>query len=242
MQFLKLPHELITDTNISANEFRIYTYLLSLYNTSKQCAYPSIETISDNLNISISTVKRSIKRLVHIGYMIVEKKKGAAGNYNTYRKLKHTVTNVVQTAKKVAGTVIQSVVNSNLEVAKHIVGLGNDQSNIRREVEEISPFTIEHQQKISLVLKQGIKLTDKQMWLIGDMELDMLREYIRIFKKKKGRKFALLINLYIDIAEKNDIEISMDMERYLKGTYIRMSTEEKETQRALAELNLYGVP
>lgn len=31
MQFLKLSYELIT-----ANEFRIYTYLLSLYNTEKK--------------------------------------------------------------------------------------------------------------------------------------------------------------------------------------------------------------
>ena len=35
MQFLKLSYELITDKNITANEFRIYTYLLSLYNTEK---------------------------------------------------------------------------------------------------------------------------------------------------------------------------------------------------------------
>lgn len=36
MQFLKLSYELITDKNITANEFRIYTYLLSLYNTEKK--------------------------------------------------------------------------------------------------------------------------------------------------------------------------------------------------------------
>lgn len=39
MQFLKVAHELITDTNITSNEFIIYTYLLSLYNNEKQCAY-----------------------------------------------------------------------------------------------------------------------------------------------------------------------------------------------------------
>lgn len=42
MQFLKLAHELITDKNITSNEFRIYTYLMSLYNKEKKCAYPSI--------------------------------------------------------------------------------------------------------------------------------------------------------------------------------------------------------
>ena len=30
----------MADKNITANEFRIYTYLLSLYNVEKQCSYP----------------------------------------------------------------------------------------------------------------------------------------------------------------------------------------------------------
>lgn len=110
------------------------------------------------------------------------------------------------------------------------------------ESEEISPYTIEHKQKISLVLKQDIKLTEKQMWLIGDMELETLREAIRLFKKKNGRKFALLINLYLDIAEKNNIEVSKDIEKYLCGSYIRMTPEEREIQQALRELELYGIP
>ena len=59
MQFLKLSTDLITDKNITSNEFRIYTYLLSLYNEEKQCSYPSIDVISERLNISISTVKEA---------------------------------------------------------------------------------------------------------------------------------------------------------------------------------------
>lgn len=86
MKFLKLSHDLIIDTNITSNEFRIYTYLLSLYNENKKCAYPSIETISNRLNISVATVKRSIKKLVELVYMVIEKKKGVVGNYNTYKK------------------------------------------------------------------------------------------------------------------------------------------------------------
>lgn len=76
MQFLKLSHELITDKNITSNEFRIYTYLLSLYNADKQCSYPSIEVISERLNISISTVKRSIKDLKNLNIFLYKKEKG----------------------------------------------------------------------------------------------------------------------------------------------------------------------
>lgn len=95
MQFLKLSTDLITDTNITSNEFRIYTYLLSLYNAEKQCSYPSIDVISERLNISISTVKRSIKSLAKLGYIAIEKRKGLAGNFNIYKKLKHLISNVV---------------------------------------------------------------------------------------------------------------------------------------------------
>ncbi|AMN35494.1 helix-turn-helix domain-containing protein [Clostridium perfringens] len=91
IQFLKLDMSLITDKNINANEFRIYTYLLSLYNENKKCAYPSLETISENLNISLSTVKRAIKHLSELRYISIEKKKAQIGNHNIYTKLKHLI-------------------------------------------------------------------------------------------------------------------------------------------------------
>ena len=93
ISFFKLDTNLITDTTINANEFRIYTYLLSLYNQEKKCAYPSLETISTKLNISLSTVKRAIKHLAELGYISVEKKKGKIGNYNIYKRLRHLISN-----------------------------------------------------------------------------------------------------------------------------------------------------
>ena len=74
IQFLQLDFNLITDTRITSNEFRIYAYLLSLYNDNKKCSYPSLETIANKLNISLTTVKKSIKRLAELGYMKIEKK------------------------------------------------------------------------------------------------------------------------------------------------------------------------
>lgn len=91
IQFLQLAHQLVTDTNITANEFRIYTYLLTLYNDEKKCSYPSLETISNKLNISLTTVKKSIKRLVELGYMKIEKKKTDRGFYNTYTSFKNMI-------------------------------------------------------------------------------------------------------------------------------------------------------
>ncbi|MGG7213569.1 hypothetical protein ACQPUY_08110 [Clostridium nigeriense] len=41
IQFLKLSYELITDKAINTYEFRIYVYLMSLYNKEKGCSFPS---------------------------------------------------------------------------------------------------------------------------------------------------------------------------------------------------------
>lgn len=91
IQFLQLDFNLITDTRITSNEFRIYAYLLSLYNDNKKCSYPSLETIANKLNISLTTVKKSIKRLAELGYMKIEKKKADRGFFNTYTSFKNMI-------------------------------------------------------------------------------------------------------------------------------------------------------
>ena len=92
VQFLLLDKNLITDTNISDKEYRIYTYLLYLYNADKKGSYPSLETISNALNISVTTVKKSIKNLVNLGYMKIEKEKCSKGYFNIYKGFKHLIT------------------------------------------------------------------------------------------------------------------------------------------------------
>lgn len=92
VQFLLLDKNLITDTNISDKEYRIYTYLLYLYNAEKKGSYPSLETISNALNISVTTVKKSIKNLVNLGYMKIEKEKCSKGYFNIYKNFKHLIT------------------------------------------------------------------------------------------------------------------------------------------------------
>lgn len=114
MQFLKLSYELITDKNITSNEFRIYTYLMSLYNDKQGCSFPSIEVIAERTTISMATVKRSIKNLVELGYMIVEKQKAKIGNFNKYTNFKHLVLDK-ESAKKTEIKKVSSV-DSNGEV------------------------------------------------------------------------------------------------------------------------------
>ena len=235
MSYFKLSNELIRDKNINSNEFRIYVYLMSLYNEEKGCSFPSLDTIAEGTNTSKATVNRAIKTLVKLGYMTIVKKRRVAGNFNTYKDFKHMVkVNTVKTT----------------EEPKQQENKDNDKDDDNKpngggkqiDFDEVLEYSQEHQQKINLVLKQGIKLTSKQMFLLGDMDLEVLRKAIFKFKKKCGKYFSLLLNLYIDEAEQTNVYISRLIERYLKGSYIRMSKEERETQQALRELELYGVP
>ena len=234
MQFLKVPYELITDTKITSNEFRVYTYLMSRFNESKNCAYPSTDVIAVKIGISVRTVITCIKNLVKLGYMKITKKKGIYGNYNEYSELKYLIGTKEENkvpAKKEPKTVSDCKEKGiQLEIPK-----------VDEEVQELSEYTKAHQQKISLVQKLGIKLTEKQKDIIGDFDLEILRESIRTFKKKKGKFFSFLMNLYLDIANKNNEEVSRDIEKYLCGSYIKLTPEEVETQRALMELEQYGV-
>lgn len=91
IQFLKLSHELITDKAINTYEFRIYVYLMSLYNKEKGCSFPSQETIAEKLSIGLTTVKKSIKRLSNLGYIKIEKQKKKIGHYNKYSNFKHLI-------------------------------------------------------------------------------------------------------------------------------------------------------
>ena len=223
MQFLKLPYELITDNNITSNEFRIYTYLLSRYNEEKQCAYPSMEVISEKINISLRTVKTCIKNLVKLGYMTIEKKKGVNGNYNEYKNLKHLIKGVVKSETK------EEVKK---EIRKPLIVSDCKESGVQMEIEEISPYTREHQQKISLVLKQNVKLTEKQMWLIGYMDLEILRKAVFRFRKTtKTNTFAFLLECYFSECSLNGVEPSKDLQRYSGNMFIPVSEEYLENQR-----------
>ena len=96
IRFLKVDLDLIEDENLTANELRVYLYLLTKYNTEKKCAYPSLETISEKINMSLSTVKRAIKKLEELEYVTVEKRKGLSGNFNIYKDMKHLIDNIIK--------------------------------------------------------------------------------------------------------------------------------------------------
>ena len=218
MQFLKLSHELITDKNITSNEFRIYTYLLSLYNADKQCSYPSIEVISERLNISISTVKRSIKRLEELEYISIEKRKGLAGNFNIYKKLKHLIEAKVTNKKDKA---LKVGVDSNGE--KPLDG----QVHIEEVLEGEQAPEVTKQDIIdnhnNVRMARAATNIDKSKFakkILSLADEELVREAIRNFKKKKGKSATFLIKLLVDEYYKQGISLSSQLMNLLKRDYL----------------------
>ena len=216
MQFLKLSTDLITDTNITSNEFRIYTYLLSLYNIEKQCSYPSIDVISERLNISISTVKRSIKKLSELGYIAIEKRKGLAGNFNIYKKLKHLieakVTNKKDKALKVGvDSNGEKPLNGQISVEEALQNI-EEESKVKSKQDSIDNHN-------NVRMARAVTNIDnsnfaKKILSMADEEL--LREAIRNFKKRRGRNATFLIQMLVDEYYKAGIKFSQGMLNLLK--------------------------
>lgn len=202
MQFLKLSYELITDKNITANEFRIYTYLLSLYNTEKNCSYPSLEAISKNLGICLSTVKKSIKRLEELGYIKIQKRKGLAGNFNIYKNLKH----IVNINKKAIKTK-EIVKKLNDKVSYNDENKENDTNNISNDKDAKSDEIENNHNKnnidshINVSLARAVTNVDNSNFakkILSLANTEIVRETIKIFKKKRGETPTFLISLMID--------------------------------------------
>ena len=130
IQFLQIDFNLITDTKITSNEFRIYAYLLSLYNDNKKCSYPSLETIANKLNISLTTVKKSIKRLAELGYMKIEKKKTDRGFFNTYTSFKNMIKKKInkKSSKKAKVNKVTPVDLKEIEVISNETGLEKEKA------------------------------------------------------------------------------------------------------------------
>ena len=77
--FTNILNKLITDKNISTAEYRILCYLLMRAGNQDNC-YPSLNIISADTDISLSTVKRAIPELVKKGYLKKINRKTAHGS------------------------------------------------------------------------------------------------------------------------------------------------------------------
>jgi DNA-binding MarR family transcriptional regulator len=69
--------------DITANEYRVATYIAFRMNGVDQCSWPSQETIADDLGLSRETVNRITRSLKQKGVLTIEG--GKTGTSNVYR-------------------------------------------------------------------------------------------------------------------------------------------------------------
>lgn len=207
IRFLKVDLDLIEDENLTANELRVYLYLLTKYNTEKKCAYPSLETISEKINMSLSTVKRAIKKLEELEYVTVEKRKGLSGNFNIYKDMKHLIDNITKNKE------VNTEENVNQEIITIEKSTGEDIAPI-----ETTENKINNHQNVRLA--RSVTNIDKSKFgktVLTMCDEEIVREAIRSFKTKKGKSATFLIQLVVDEYFKAKVNFSNKLLNLLKS-------------------------
>lgn len=237
--FVMVKDDLLADKNINSNEFRVYTYLMRMYNDEKKYAFPSIKTISENSNLSESSVKRAVKKLEKIGYLTIEKKQGVAGNFNVYKNFKHLVTRA-EAELKAENEKNRSKEEIKVEVKEEAKSKIINHSAERLEQTEASREVIPPQNSEAAADKTLTKTEIKQKEIDNNSNVRMaravtdidksnfaktvlsiadetlVREAIRNFKNKKGKNATFLITILVDEYFKNSIQFPTKMFNLLK--------------------------
>ena len=69
-----VPLQILEDENLTSQEKLIFVVLRSFANPHTNVVFPSRKTIAKLASVSVSSVKRSINKLVEKGYLIKEKR------------------------------------------------------------------------------------------------------------------------------------------------------------------------
>lgn len=210
MSFVMIDRNLITDKNITASEYRVHTYLLLMYNENKACAFPSIETMADELCMSQSTVKRCVKKLEKLGYLEVNKRKGLAGNFNTYKNLKYFIDRKNINKKADAKATIINEKNAKEEVSTFEADLLED---VRTDEQ------IELDNNVNVRLARSVTNIDKSNFakvILSMANEALVREAIRSFKNKNGKSATFLISILVDEYFKASVKFPIKMLNMLR--------------------------
>lgn len=188
--FVMIERKLVTDNKINGNEFRVHSFLLMMYNENKGYAFPSIEFISKEVNMSESTVKRCINKLQELGYVEISKRKGLAGNFNIYSKLKHLITRKNKNVNTPAEAKIEATIINDENMDKF-----DEVEDSRTESER------ELDNNINVRLARSVTNIDKSNFakiILSMADERLTREAIRNFKAKKGKSATFLISILVD--------------------------------------------
>lgn len=186
-----------------------------------------MEAISKNLGICLSTVKKSIKRLEELGYIKIQKRKGLAGNFNIYKNLKHIV-NINKKAiktKEIVKKLNDKVFYKDEKVNDE--NKENDTNNISNDKDAKSDEIENNHNKnnidshINVSLARAVTNVDNSNFakkILSLANTEVVRETIKIFKKKRGKTPTFLISLMIDEYCRRGSNFPIGMSNLLKST------------------------
>lgn len=185
-----------------------------------------MEAISKNLGICLSTVKKSIKRLEELGYIKIQKRKGLAGNFNIYKNLKHIV-NINKKAiktKEIVKKLNDKVFYKDEKVNDE--NKENDTNNISNDKDAKSDEIENNHNKnnidshINVSLARAVTNVDNSNFakkILSLANTEVVRETIKIFKKKRGKTPTFLISLMIDEYCRRGSNFPIGMSNLLKS-------------------------
>lgn len=215
MSFVMVDRNLVTDKNINANEYRrVHTYLLLMYNKNKAYAFPSLEVMAKELNMSVSTVKRCIKKLQELGYVEVSKRKGLAGNFNIYKKLKHLIVRNNKGTETSAEATEPAIINEeNADKVEINFEGGHEVIDHRSEEEK----ELDNNDNVRLARSvTNIDNSNFAKTILSMADEGLVREAIRNFKSKKGKSGTFLISLLVDEYFKASMKFPVKMLNMLR--------------------------
>ena len=109
---IELYGELVCDPKLKAVDLRVAWLLLYQYlNRKSVLAYPAAETMAEKLSVSLSTVRRAIKRLTSPGGYFTIAKGGGRGRSNRYAPNFETAATVTVTPFRDGETVSSGTIN-----------------------------------------------------------------------------------------------------------------------------------
>jgi len=84
MSFSRIPHSMINDNRITANDISVYNALCSFTSAKKGMCFPSIQAIADRAKLARSTTCLCLNRLEELGYYSKSVRKDKDGQRSSY--------------------------------------------------------------------------------------------------------------------------------------------------------------
>ena len=195
---------------LKGNEIKTYLCLEDHRNNKHTYAFPSQDTIAEEIGISVSSVKRAIKKLVEKEYIETRKqKRKILGNYNIYE-------------------------------LKYIPKFDKPVKEFNNEIElEEAEQVVKTNNTIALIEgKTGLELSKWQKFVTKKMDGTLLLQTIGNYIIKNGRTFTFLISLYTDLLSKKNL-FTKELAKLFKVTWTGNNEDYIKRQEEIENRDVY---